>query len=478
VSVRSSQAVTVDFTTRSPTTGALANADSLPAGTLVVNGTDNGAAVTVTNKATGVYKAAVTLPTLAVGDEVQLRVNATVGGVADGDYVWGDVCDVSLDSSGRLLLQPTQTGVTIPTVTTLTNLPAIPANWITAAGIATDAITAAKIAADAVGASELAADAVTEIAAGVWNALRATYDALGSMGEEMNQLNSWVTAVLATSDDIAGVNTNVGAVAGQVWDLAASGHATVGTFGALAASRSVRNGTLQTGSTSTTAKLDAGASATDNFYRNCGVLLTGGTGAGQYRLVRSYAGSTRVATVNRAWAATPDATTTFAVLPRESVWEEETADHAAAGTFGAGVELDLAQVVSGVWAQTQVGGILGGLVGMPDSAWSVSTRTLTAFGFTVSTNANATEIKAKTDNLPASPAAVGSVMALDTTQVVPAANVTAHSTVTVGDALLAARAQGAGAWTLSGTTLTLKNPDGTTFRVFTLDSATAPTSRT
>ena len=78
-------------------------------------------------------------------------------------------------------------------VTNLSNLPTIPANWITAAGInadaitaakiadnaiatehiadgaitagtlATDTITAAKIAADAIGASELAADAVAEI---------------------------------------------------------------------------------------------------------------------------------------------------------------------------------------------------------------------------------------------------------------------------------------------------------------------------
>jgi hypothetical protein len=46
--------------------------------------------------------------------------------------------------------------------------------------------------------------------------------------------------------------------------------------------------------------------------------------------------------------------------------------------------------------------------------WLSGTRTLSAFGFAVDTNANATEvaIKAKTDNLPASPAAVGSAMTL------------------------------------------------------------------
>lgn len=50
---------------------------------------------------------------------------------------------------------------------------------------------------------------------------------------------------------------------------------------------------------------------------------------------------------------------------------------------------------------------------------------------------------------------------------------------TVGSCLASANVQGAGQWTLSGTTLTLKYPDGSTvYRVFTLDNASAPTSRT
>jgi hypothetical protein len=53
------------------------------------------------------------------------------------------------------------------TVTNLTNLPTIPANWLTAAGIATGAITAAKFAADAIDAAALAATATAEIAAAV-----------------------------------------------------------------------------------------------------------------------------------------------------------------------------------------------------------------------------------------------------------------------------------------------------------------------
>jgi len=93
MSVKSGQAVTTEFTTADPTTAAATDADSLPTGTLVVNGTDNAATVTVTNKTTGVYKAVVTLPALSAGDIVGIRIAATVGGVAGVAKVWEDVAD-------------------------------------------------------------------------------------------------------------------------------------------------------------------------------------------------------------------------------------------------------------------------------------------------------------------------------------------------------------------------------------------------
>ncbi|MCG5559902.1 hypothetical protein, partial [Klebsiella pneumoniae] len=67
MSVRSAQSITVLFTTRVFATGVGTNADSLPTGTLYVNGTADAVTVTVTNIDTGRYKAQVTLPTLAVG---------------------------------------------------------------------------------------------------------------------------------------------------------------------------------------------------------------------------------------------------------------------------------------------------------------------------------------------------------------------------------------------------------------------------
>lgn len=93
--VKPGETISIDFPTSHPTTSAAADADSTPTGTLVINSTDNGATVTVTNKETGVYKAVVTLPSsgLTDGDEVQIRVAATVAGVAAKGYVFTSYVD-------------------------------------------------------------------------------------------------------------------------------------------------------------------------------------------------------------------------------------------------------------------------------------------------------------------------------------------------------------------------------------------------
>jgi hypothetical protein len=91
--VKTGQSVTAMFTTSLASTGAASNADSTPTGTLYINGTANGASVTVTNVTTGRYKAAVTLPSLSAGDVVDLHIAATVSGVAGGGVVWSAVGD-------------------------------------------------------------------------------------------------------------------------------------------------------------------------------------------------------------------------------------------------------------------------------------------------------------------------------------------------------------------------------------------------
>ena len=81
----------------------------------------------------------------------------------------------------------------------------------------------------------------------------------------------------------------------------------------LSASQAAITGTAQTGSTSTTIKLAAAASATDNAYTGMYVTLTGGTGSGQIKIITAYNGTTKVATVNSAWTTTPDATSTYSL---------------------------------------------------------------------------------------------------------------------------------------------------------------------
>jgi hypothetical protein len=66
--------------------------------------------------------------------------------------------------------------------------------------------------------------------------------------------------------------------------------------------------------------LNAGASATTNFYLGKLIEITSGTGAGQTATVTAYDGTTKVATVGVAWATAPDATSVFRILDGILCW--------------------------------------------------------------------------------------------------------------------------------------------------------------
>jgi hypothetical protein len=97
----------------------------------------------------------------------------------------------------------------------------------------------------------------------------------------------------------------------------------------------IHSGTAQAGSTATTIKLDTAAIATNDIYNGATVVLTGGTGVGQTRRIVDYVGSTRVASLDRAWVTTPDATSTFdlIVASRGLISDEGTAQAGAATTL-------------------------------------------------------------------------------------------------------------------------------------------------
>lgn len=62
-----------------------------------------------------------------------------------------------------------------------------------------------------------------------------------------------------------------------------------------------------------TITLAAGASAVDDFYRGQVIQLTGGAGSGQTRVIISYVGSTKIASVYPNWVTNADATSVYAI---------------------------------------------------------------------------------------------------------------------------------------------------------------------
>lgn len=77
-----------------------------------------------------------------------------------------------------------------------------------------------------------------------------------------------------------------------------------------------RQGTAQaTGNSTTAIKLDAGASATDNYYYRMRCHIISGTGSPQSAVVVGYVGASKIATVFPAWPTAPDNTSVFQLVP-------------------------------------------------------------------------------------------------------------------------------------------------------------------
>lgn len=242
--------------------------------------------------------------------------------------------------------------------------------------MASAVITATAIATDAIGAAELAADAVAEIA-----------DA--------------------------------------VWDELTSGHTTVGSYGQ--ADAPIRASTATAGAAGTIT-LDASASATDDLYNGCWIVITSSTGAGQARLISDYVGSTKVATVTPNWITNPSATSIFMIVPAAYIQGLVSLASGAivAATFGAGA-IDAAAIATDAIGSAEMAATATAEIAQ--AVWDALTSALVTSGSagkllvdnlnaTVSSRASQTSvdtvddfldteiaaIKAKTDNLPTDPA--------------------------------------------------------------------------
>ena len=112
-----------------------------------------------------------------------------------GDTTAADNAELAFDGTGYGF-----TNCTIPTATNLTNLPTIPTDWITAAGIATDAI----------GSDELAAGAVTKIWAQICET-NGSRTAQQILSIALAALAGVTTDAGATLKDPAGTSTRISA---------------------------------------------------------------------------------------------------------------------------------------------------------------------------------------------------------------------------------------------------------------------------
>ena len=95
----------------------------------------------------------------------------------------------------------------------------------------------------------------------------------------------------------------------------------------------VATGTAQAG-TATTITLNAGALATNDIFVSNIITITSGTGAGQSRTIVDYVGSTKVATVDKAWVTNPGATSVFDIYASNSqtVFSDQGVLQSATGT--------------------------------------------------------------------------------------------------------------------------------------------------
>jgi hypothetical protein len=93
--------------------------------------------------------------------------------------------------------------------------------------------------------------------------------------------------------------------------------------------------------TASTAQLDTGSSAVDDFYNGQTLYIVGGTGAGQSRhipeLAGSYVGLTRTATISPNWKTTPTSGSSFIIIPTSRVAVHTNADKTDYGLSTAAV---------------------------------------------------------------------------------------------------------------------------------------------
>lgn len=140
---------------------------------------------------------------------------------------------------------------------------------------------------------------------------------VGGVGGFVNEIYDLTAATATFYPRSEALVSTAESIADAVWDEVLTG-ATHNV--ASSAGRRLRQvnagaifgGTATAGSTNSITL--AGGSATDQIYDSNLIVIVAGTGSGQTRIIVEYDGTTKVATVDRLWEVTPDATSEFEII--------------------------------------------------------------------------------------------------------------------------------------------------------------------
>ena len=203
----------------------------------------------------------------------------------------------------------------------------------------------------------------------------------GTFSSGRPEVNTTHIAGSAVSTSSAQIGVNVVNAAGTAWasgaitssvlatgcigaSQIANGAIDRATFAAETGMQSARSNTAQS-ATASTIVLDASASSVDDFYNDMFIYITGSPGIGQCRRIRDYVGATKTATITPNWVTNPDSSSTFAIMPMSSSWDETIADHLDSGSVGAALNAVSAgadpwsTALPGAYASGTAGFILG-----------------------------------------------------------------------------------------------------------------------
>ena len=227
----------------------------------------------------------------------------------------------------------------------------------------------------------------------------------------------------------------------------------------------VANHGVATAGTSTTITIATTASAINSTYANSIIQIMAGTGAGQSQLIDSYNGTTKVVTVCDTWTTTPDNTSVYVILPYG------VSNVCNIGTDAlALINAECDTALTDYDSPTNTEMIARTL---PTADYILTTDTIA--GVTTVTNlTNAPTTGDLTTTMKTSiETEISDALKIDT---IPDSYATDGNQPTIAQAILAIQ-QMMQEKSITGTTLTVKKPDGsTTAMTFTLDSATNPTA--